>query len=131
MPTPASNSGVSPGLTSRAPDSAASFPACRWASSRVSPVSTARPPHASTAAALAGLAFAGMTTVHGASCRRLAYAIDCAWFPVDQVTVPRARSAAGMASSRVSPPRTLNAPTGCVFSCLTSTFAPVARSSSG
>lgn len=66
-----------------------------------------------------------MTIVHGASNNAAAYASDCAWFPVEYPSTPAARWSGVIESSSVIPPRTLNAPVGCVCSCLTNVVAPV------
>lgn len=66
-----------------------------------------------------------MTIVHATPKRSAAYASDCAWFPVEYATIPCASSASVIAASRLRPPRTLKAPVGWVFSCLTNTSAPV------
>ena len=58
-------------------------------------------------------------------------AIDSPWFPVDEATTPRSRSSAVSRETRLMPPRTLNAPVGRWFSCLTNTIASSSRPSGG
>jgi hypothetical protein len=61
---------------------------------------------------------------------RQARAIDCPWFPVLAVMMPR-RSSADRLRTRLTPPRTLKAQVGLWFSCLTNTSRPVSAASSG
>ena len=50
---------------------------------------------------------------------RAAKARDWPWLPVDEAISPRLRSSSESCATRLTPPRTLNAPTGWWFSCLT------------
>jgi hypothetical protein len=68
-------------------------------------------------ATLTGFAFSGTQMVAGTPKRRAAYAIDCPWFPVEAEMTPSSRSSALSCASRLTPPRTLKAPTGWWFSC--------------
>ena len=56
--------------------------------------------------------------------------MDWPWFPVEALITPALRSSLVSWLSRLMPPRTLNAPTGWWFSCLTQSWAPPARASS-
>lgn len=122
-------SGSSAGPISLRPVRSARSRACPAVSTIVAPRTSTVAPSASTAATLAGFGFSGISTAQGTPYRRDAYAIDWAWLPVEYVTTPRPRSA--IRASSVMPPRTLNAPVGCTFSCLTDTSAPTAASSTG
>jgi hypothetical protein len=51
--------------------------------------------------------------------------------PVDAVITPRSRSSSESCETRLTPPRTLKAPTGWWFSCLTQTSVPTSSSSAG
>ena len=70
------------------------------------------------AAFLSGLLPIGTTIVQGTPSRWQASAIDCPWLPVVAVITPR-RSSGLRFATRFNPPRTLNAPVGLQFSCLT------------
>src|SRR4051812_47986876 len=97
----------------------------------VGPWVTTSPPRARTAATLLAGADSGTTMTAVAPTNRAPKQTDWAWFPVDAVTIPAARSSAVRARARLMPPRTLKAPVGWTFSCLTTTDTPAASSSSG
>jgi hypothetical protein len=63
--------------------------------------------------------------------RFAANAIDCPWFPVEAQISPRCRSSSESCETRLTPPRTLKAPTGWWFSCLTQIWVPTSSDSSG
>ena len=68
------------------------------------------------AATLSGFAPSGAAITARTPKVLAAYAIDWPWFPVDAVMTPRVRSSSDSRESRLSPPRTLNAPTGVAVS---------------
>src|SRR6187397_1000573 len=74
--------------------------ACAAASPRVSPWLTTVAPRATTASRFTWGEQAGMTIVAWHPARRAAYATDCAWLPVEQVTIPLARSASVSSAAR-------------------------------
>ena len=92
----------------------------------VSPSTITRAPRARTAEILRAGALVGTTTVTGAPRRAPAQARDWAWLPVEAVTTPRLRSSSLRVAMSATPPRTLKAPVGWTFSCLTTTSTPAA-----
>ncbi len=96
---------------------------CSRASSKSRPCSMTSAPSARMAAFLSGLLPVGTTIVHGTPSRRHASAIDWPWLPVVAVITPR-RSSGVRSATRFRPPRTLNAPVGLWFSCLTKIVEP-------
>ena len=81
------------------------------------------------AAVLTGFAPSGTQMRAVTPKRRAAYATDCPWLPVEAAIRPRRRSSSDSCATRLSPPRTLNAPVGWWFSCLTRTDVPTSSSS--
>jgi hypothetical protein len=81
------------------------------------------------AATLTGFAPSGTQIVALTPKSRAPWATDWPWFPVDDAMTPLSRSAALSCEARLTPPRTLNAPVGRWFSCLTKTVAPTRRPS--
>jgi hypothetical protein len=61
---------------------------------------------------LTGFAPSGTQTIARTPKRPAANAIDWPWFPVDAVTTPARRSSSLSCETRLTPPRTLNAPIG-------------------
>ena len=131
MACPSTMAGSSPGETMRIPSRRARASACASDSHIVSPSTTTRAPSARTAATLRAGAPTGTTTVTGTSLRAPAQARDWAWLPVEAVTTPRRRSSGLSAAMSATPPRTLKAPVGWTFSCLTVTSTPASALSSG
>ena len=113
------------------PSAAARRPAWASESHIVSPSTTTRAPRARTAATLRAGALTGTTTVTGAPLRAPAQARDWAWLPVEAVTTPRRRSSSSSEAMSATPPRTLKAPVGWMFSCLTTISTPAAALSRG
>src|SRR3954471_9176344 len=75
-------------------------------------------------ATLTGLAPTGTQMIACVPKSLAAYATDWPWFPVDAAISPARSSCSGSCETRLTPPRTLNAPVGRSFSCLTQTSAP-------
>src|SRR5690625_785192 len=74
----------------------------------------------------------GTQMVSGRPTRRAAKARDCPWLPRVALTIPLGGlSPPRRCSIHTSPPRTLKAPIGVWFSCLTQTSQPVRSASSG
>ncbi len=71
-----------------------------------------------------GLAPRGTKIVAAMPNKLAAYATDCPWLPVDAVYTPATCSCESRWTTRLIPPRTLNAPVGWWFSCLTNSSAP-------
>ena len=78
-----------------------------------------------------GFAPSGTQIRAGTPNRRAAKATDWPWLPVEAAITPRSRSEASRCETRLTPPRTLKAPTGWWFSCLTQTSAPTSSLSPG
>ena len=57
--------------------------------------------------------------------------IDWPWLPVEAVITPLRRSSSLSCETRLTPPRTLKAPTGWWFSCLTHTSVPTSSLRAG
>lgn len=88
-------------------------------------------PRSRIASTFTGLACSGTQTVAAIPKRWAPYATDCPWFPVEAVITPRRRVSGSSRLVRLIPPRTLKAPVGRRFSCLTQTWASTIRSSAG
>jgi len=63
-------------------------------------------------ATLTGFASSGTQIVAATPKMRAANAIDWPWFPVEAAIMPRLRSSSLSWETRLTPPRTLKAPTG-------------------
>ena len=81
-------------------------------------------PSARIAATFTGLALSGTQIARGTPNSRAAKATDCPWLPVEAGDHAARALVRVELRERLMPPRTLNAPTGWWFSCLTQTSAP-------
>ncbi len=115
----------------RYPCPAASFSQCSRASSKSRPWKTTSAPRARIDSTFTGLARSGMQIIARTPNSSAAYATDWPWLPVEAAITPRRRSSAVSWLTRFTPPRTLNAPTGWWFSCLTRIRVPVSASRAG
>ncbi len=131
VPTPAIRSGSSPEWTYLWPCRRASSSQWARASSKSAPCATTSAPSSSIAATFTRLAPRGTHTIACTPNSRAAYAIDWPWLPVEAAMTPRRRSSSPSWDTRLMPPRTLNAPVGWKFSCLTQTSAPTSADSPG
>ena len=112
VPTPEMSSGSLPEWIIRPPRSRARSSQYTRASSKSRPCRITSAPSPRIEATFTGFAPSGAQIVACTPNSRAAYAIDWPWFPVDAPNTPRSRSARPSCATRLTPPRTLNAPTG-------------------